>query len=133
MRQFQPSDEFKDDFRQAARRYFREVERSEERARKVEAARLAHGGDTWQVDLAEALQRRAWERLGRAEWRLTLLIRSLSGGEPVPGSEVYDEPGAPIGSFPAVECLGSLFMLVGEEQHFVVRPTWMQVRIDAVD
>ena len=62
MRQYPISDEFREEFRHAARRYFKEVEESKERARKVEAFGKPAPFNSWRYDLAEALSQRAWER-----------------------------------------------------------------------
>lgn len=129
MREFHQSEEFQDNFRRATRHYLREVDQAKERARKTEAARHKHKSDTWQADLAEALERRAWDRVGRAEGRIIALIRSLSDGRPVPAVEVFNDSSDPVGSYPAVEALGMIFALIGKEENFVVRPAWMSVKV----
>ena len=130
MRQFPISDEFKDEFRHAVRRYFKEVEDAKKRARKVEAYGKPAPLNSWRYDLASALQLRAWDRVSDAESQVCKLIRSLNEGKPVPAVECFNNSIEPNEAFPAVEALGFVFTLTGEDQNFVVRPVWMQVKVE---
>ena len=129
-KKFPMSDEFQAKFRRTARLYFAEVEKAKAKERKAEAARQVHSRDCWQVDLATALERRAWDRVGRCEVRITRLIESTTGGKPLPDVEVFNWPQERSASFPAVECEGMVFALIGPERNFVVRPSWLAVRLD---
>lgn len=132
MRQFELTDEFRDEFRVGARRYLARVEAARRRIADVERARSTSkdARNDWRVALAEALRDRDVERVQRAEGRVVRLIRSLTGGTAEPDMMIADDPIEPIAGFPAVEACGHVFALIGEDQGFVVRPSWSQVRLD---
>ena len=129
MREFIQTEEFKDEFRHAAQRYLRAVEQARERQHQTKGTKKNHKRDSWQVDLAAALERRAWDRVSRAEGKIIRLIQALAGEVPIPAAEVFNDSSTPIASFPSVECMGMIFALIGEETNFVVRPSWLSVRV----
>lgn len=134
MREFPLTPEFRGRFRRAARRYLDRLDRARRRiatAERVEAASKSPFTD-WRVQLADALSQRECDRVSRAEGRVWRLIRSITDDDPVPGVEIGDDPIIAAAGFPAVECEGYVFAIVGAGGPLVVRPAWMTVRLDDV-